>query len=128
MRNGGRGRPLNWVVSHHGARVRHLAAAITLGIWSSLSAHGAESIYDCEVRHVYALSDKAQVESYWMETNHKGKRFSVSRKTGQIQGDLAATHSAQNVRVVHPGNEHYSFTAIAESGTHIQLISVNEFQ
>jgi hypothetical protein len=129
-RHGHRGRPLNSVVSHHVTTMKSPApiiAVISLLLLGQ-AAVGADSSYECEVRRVYTLSDQSEFEPYWLEKNYKGKRFSVSRKTGEIRGAVAATSTAQTTRVVHPGNESYSFKAVAESAYQIQVIEIHEYR
>jgi len=98
-----------------------LSAILLCSTWAA-----ADSLYDCEVRHAYSVSADGTLEPYWLEKNYRGKRFSVSKGTGVIRGQIFLTDPAQRTRVIHPGNEHAPFQAAAESLYQLQLLTVSD--
>jgi len=57
-----------------------------------------------------------------------GGKFSISRVTGEIIGEVVTTVAAASTKVINKGNEDYYFTSIAYFGDKAQLIEVKEFK
>jgi len=86
-----------------------------------------ELAYTCKVMHTYKLNDDSSLKRSNLDKQFKGSKFSVSRITGEIIGEVLPTLLADSTKVIHKGNEEYSFKAIANFKNQIQLIEVKEF-
>ena len=87
-----------------------------------------ELSYTCTVKHVYNITDTGSLRSSSWENQFKGKQFSVSRTNGEIIGEVIPTLMAKSKKVVNPGNEGFSFKAVAYFENQVQAIEVKEFK
>lgn len=92
------------------------------------NAVSGELSYTCQVSHVYALSEKAVLETSALEKEMKVSSFSVSRVTGEIIGEVVPTIMAKSTRIINKGSKDNSFKAVAEFVGKIQVIEVQEFR
>lgn len=84
--------------------------------------------YVCVISKVYDLDDTGGLRvSIWQE-EFKGSKFSVSRKTGNIEGKVLTTILAKNTRVINHGSKENSFKAVADFAGQIQVIEIQEFK
>ena len=93
----------------------------------SISSAG-ELAYTCEITHVYNLEDDGflTATNAW-EKHFVGSKFSVSRVTGEIIGEVLTTVAATSTKVINKGNKDYFFTSIAHFENQAQLIEIQEF-
>lgn len=84
--------------------------------------------YDCEVTHVYDLTEQGTLRISGFEKTMKGSKLTVSRTTGEIAGQVLPTLSAKSFRVVNEGTTENSFKAVADFGKQYQLLEVQEFR
>ena len=98
-----------------------------------LSVSAGQLAYTCEITHVYNLEDDGALKStkIW-ENQFVGSKFSLSRVTGEIIGEVLTTAVATSTKVINIGKEGYYFTSIAyfegrPEKKEMQLIEVMEF-
>ena len=107
-----------------------LACAASPLFTSAAPAAAGEQQYVCEVVDTYELDGSGVLEhSNWQE-QFAGSRFTVSRSTGQIVGQVLPTDRASSVQIINPGSADYSFKAVAhfEELGHVQVIEIQEFK
>ncbi len=84
--------------------------------------------YDCVIINVYDIDDSGVLKTSGWQEQFKGDKFSVSRKTGKIEGQTLTTVLAKNTRVINHGSKKNSFKAVAEFEGQIQVIEIQEFK
>ena len=82
--------------------------------------------YECKVLHAYEPDEGSLRISNW-EKQFKGSEFTVSRETGKIIGEVLTTLLADSTKVIHPGNNDYSFKTVAYFKEQIQMLEIKEF-
>lgn len=106
--------------------IRMLSSAVLLAIVPSVSASPLS--YTCEVVHIYDLADDSSLRISSFEKTMKGSMFSVSRRTGEIIGEVVPTLMASSTRVVNAGSQENSFKAVADFEDQVQILEVQEFK
>ena len=91
-------------------------------------AAAAKLAYRCEVQHVYALTDDGSLDASGFGKTMKGSKFSVSRVTGEITGEVVPTLMAASTHVINRGSTENSFKAVANFGGQVQVLEVQEFK
>lgn len=105
---------------------RFVITLLLLSVGSSAIA--GDLAYICVVTHVYDLSENGSLETSSFEKTMKGSKFSVSRETGEILGEVVPTLMAKSTRVVNRGSKENSFKAVADFGDQYQVLEVQEFR
>jgi|TARA_B110000977_G_C10773272_1_gene375526 hypothetical protein len=100
--------------------------AILLLICTNLNA--ATLSYTCEVTNVYGLNDDGSLKVSGFDKGMKGSKFSVSRVTGEIIGQVVPTIVANSTRVINKGSSENSFKTVAEFDEQFQILEVQEFR
>jgi hypothetical protein len=100
--------------------------AILLLICTNLNA--ATLSYTCEVTNVYGLNDDGSLKISGFDKGMKGSKFSVSRVTGEIIGQVVPTIVANSTRVINKGSSENSFKTVAEFDEQFQILEVQEFR
>ena len=100
--------------------------AILLLICTNLNA--ATLSYTCEVTNVYGLNDDGSLKVSGFDKGMKGNKFSVSRVTGEIIGQVVPTIVANSTRVINKGSSENSFKTVAEFDEQFQILEVQEFR
>ena len=100
--------------------------AILLLICTNLNA--ATLSYTCEVTNVYGLNDDGSLKVSGFDKGMKGSKFSVSRVTGEIIGQVVPTIVANSTRVINKGSSENSFKTVAEFDGQFQILEVQEFR
>lgn len=95
-------------------------------LWSTSFAAGLT--YTCQVLEVYSLANGGRLEARGGEG-----RFTVSRRDGQILGEVLPTLMADKVTVLSPGDGRNSFRSFAffnmgQAGPSVQTLDVQEFR
>jgi hypothetical protein len=92
--------------------------------------------YACKVAHIYSLTVDGSLVAP-LDKGIVGSKFTVSRKSGEIAGQILTTGLAMSTRVIEKGSTKNSFRAIAEfgdsfrfgDGSHAyQILDVQEFR
>ena len=91
-----------------------VSTAILLLICTNLNA--ATLSYTCEVTNVYGLNDDGSLKVSGFDKGMKGSKFSVSRVTGEIIGQVVPTIMANSTRVINKGSSENSFKTVADFG------------
>ena len=102
----------------------------TCALLMPVSVSAGELAYTCNVLQVFDLNDDgslATINKNW-EKEFIGSKFSVSRNTGEITGEVVPTLMANSTKVIHKGNKEYSFKSVAYFENQAQLIEVQEFK
>lgn len=103
--------------------------ALLCSLFLLVSTSSASDLtYNCGITKVYDVNDTGELVSSGFENQFKGKKFSVSRETGKIIGDILTTVLAKETRVVNFGSNESSFKAVAEFEGQFQLIEIQEFK
>ena len=102
------------------------SCAILLLICTNLNA--ATLSYTCEVTNVYGLNDDGSLKVSGFDKGMKGSKFSVSRVTGEIIGQVVPTIVANSTRVINKGSSENSFKTVAEFDEQFQILEVQEFR
>ena len=102
------------------------STAILLLICTNLNA--ATLSYTCEVTNVYGLNDDGSLKVSGFDKGMKGSKFSVSRVTGEIIGQVVPTIVANSTRVINKGSSENSFKTVAEFDEQFQILEVQEFR
>ena len=100
--------------------------AILLLICTNLNA--ATLSYTCEVTNVYGLNDDGSLKVSSFDKGMKANKFSVSRVTGEIIGQVVPTIMANSTRVINKGSSENSFKTVAEFDEQFQILEVQEFR
>ena len=103
-----------------------VSTAILLLICTNLNA--AALSYTCEVTNVYGLNDDGSLKVSGFDKGMKGSKFSVSRVTGEIIGQVVPTIMANSTRVINKGSSENSFKTVADFGEQFQILEVQEFR
>ena len=103
-----------------------VSTAILLLICTNLNA--ATLSYTCEVTNVYGLNDDGSLKVSGFDKGMKGSKFSVSRVTGEIIGQVVPTIMANSTRVINKGSSENSFKTVADFGEQFQILEVQEFR
>tara|TARA_B100000795_G_C22771358_1_gene428024 strand:- start:1287 stop:1676 length:390 start_codon:yes stop_codon:yes gene_type:complete len=103
-----------------------VSTAILLLICTNLNA--ATLSYTCEVTNVYGLNDDGSLKVSGFDKGMKGSKFSVSRVTGEIIGQVVPTIMANSTRVINKGSSENSFKTVADFGEQFQILEVQEFK
>jgi hypothetical protein len=106
--------------------LRIAAIAIAIGTLVNQAMAGPIS-YNCTVEKVYKLDGVTLRQSTW-EKDFKGSRFSVSRLSGEIIGEVLSTSLAMSTSVVNPGSTSDSFKSVAFFQGQVQLLEVHEYK
>jgi hypothetical protein len=105
----------------------HIAAlAIATSALVNQAVAGPTS-YSCTVEKVYELDGVTLRQSTW-EKDFKGSRFSVSRLSGEIIGEVLSTRLAISTSVVNLGSKSDSFKSVALFEGQVQLLEVHEYR
>ena len=96
-------------------------------IMTCICSSAAELSFTCEVSKVYDLDETGLLRQSPWQDQFRGARFSVSRISGEIIGEVIPTLMAEKTRVVHTGSSEYSFKTVAEFDNQIQVLEVQEF-
>ena len=118
-------------------RASHAAwAALFAILGANGTAAAGASGYTCEVAHLYSLKVDGSLDAP-LEKDIVGGKFTVSRETGEITGQVLTTGLAMSTRVIEKGSAQNSFRTAAEfgdsfrfgDGTHAyQILDVQEFR
>jgi hypothetical protein len=96
--------------------MKTIIMAIVVSFISFLNCHIAlagDLAYACKINHVYELDDNGSLRISNWEKQFKNSEFSVSRRTGEIAGEVIPTLLANSTKVINKGNKEYSFKSIA---------------
>ena len=110
--------------------MKTILSVIALILCLGVAGNGVAGLssYHCEVIHVYTLADNATLETSSWEKEFKGSKFSISRATGDIIGEVLPTLLAKSVKVIHQGSDQYYFKSVADFENQVQTIEVKEFK
>jgi hypothetical protein len=101
---------------------------ITFFTLFSSVAFAGEEIYQCQIDHVYSLTDSGSLNVSNFEKEFKGNKFTVIKSTGEIKGETLTTIKATETKVINAGSKENSYKAIALFKDQAQVIEIQEFK